>query len=211
MTEATVAFVDLAGFVALTEAHGASAAADLADRFLELATATMTESARVVKTIGDAVMIAAAEPGHGLGAAVALILACHAEPGFPLARGGIEHGSVEARGDDLFGPAVNLAARLTAYAAGPQLLITDAILPAAHAAGHAPAPIGDLRLRNITHPVPAYAITIGADPATVIDPVCRMRLEPCVAAGWLHHAGEEYYFCSRECLAAFATDPATYT
>ena len=211
MTDATVAFIDLAGFVALTDAHGAIAAADLADQFLNLATTTVTEPARVVKAIGDAVMLTAPTPEAGLAATVALIRACLAEPGFPIARGGIDHGPVEHRADDLYGPAVNLAARLTGYAAGPQLLLTQAVLHATRAAGLAPMPLGEIRLRNLARPVTAYALALDTETTAVIDPVCRMQLDPGGAAGRLRHNSVEYFFCSRECSAAFATEPDAYT
>ncbi|HEV8129173.1 MAG TPA: heavy metal translocating P-type ATPase, partial [Candidatus Eisenbacteria bacterium] len=43
--------------------------------------------------------------------------------------------------------------------------------------------------------------------ATVIDPVCGMRVVPSRAAGSHEHAGTTYYFCSKGCLAKFAADP----
>ena len=76
MAERTVAFVNLAGFVALSEAHGASTAADLATRFGELARHAATPPAQIVKTIGDAVMLAAPDPDSWLTATIALVAAC---------------------------------------------------------------------------------------------------------------------------------------
>ena len=131
MAERTVAFVDLAGFVALSEAHGASTAADLATHFGELARHAATPPAQILQTIGDAVMLAAPDPDTGLTATIALVAACLAQPEFPIARAGIDHSEVEARDGDLFGPAVNVAARLTSYASGPQVLLTEPVLAAA--------------------------------------------------------------------------------
>jgi adenylate cyclase len=205
-----VAFVDLAGFVALTEAHGAATAADFAARFAALAGRVVPPPARVVKTIGDAVMLAAPDPDSGLRAAVAVLEGCLAEPGFPIARGGIDHGEVVERDGDVFGPAVNLAARLTSYAAGPQLLLTERIADAARRAGHAPESFGPVRLRNIAQPVDVHAITLADPSVAVVDPVCRMRLEPKTAVGRLRHGEREYWFCSRECVAAFAAHPDAY-
>lgn len=165
----------------------------------------------MLKTIGDAVLITAPDPASGLAAAVSVIKACLAEPGFPLARGGIHHGEAETRCDDIFGPAVNLAARLASYAAGPQLLLTDPVLTAARQAGLDPYPLGGLSLRNIARPVVTYAVNLCQDEPAVTDPVCRMRTDPVLAAGRLRHNGVEYWFCSRECTAAFATEPALYT
>ncbi len=46
--------------------------------------------------------------------------------------------------------------------------------------------------------------------AAVLDPVCGMTVDPATAAGRLTHAGTEYHFCSRGCLAKFAADPDAY-
>ena len=187
MAERTVAFVDLAGFVALSEAHGASTAADLATRFGELARHAATPAAQILQTIGDAVMLAAPDPDTGLTATIALVAACLAQPEFPLARAGLDRSEVEARDGDLFGPAVNVAARLTSYASGPQVLLTEPVLAAAARTSWIPRPIGPLRLRNLARLIPAYAINLDPPSEPVIDPVCRMRLDPDTAAGELHH------------------------
>jgi adenylate cyclase len=211
VAEATIAFVDLAGFVALTEAHGARTAADLAVRFSALARQAAAPPARIVKTIGDAVMICAPEAAAGLTATASLIQACLREPDFPLARGGIDHGTVEERDGDYFGPAVNLAARLTSHTAGPRLLLTEQVAAAATSVGYHIEPVGPLTLRNVSRPVTAYAIRLDDRTQTVIDPVCRMQLDPATAPARLHHNGRDHWFCSRDCIAAFAAHPEAYT
>lgn len=47
-----VLFADLAGYTALTEAHGDSDAAGIAERFYALARACLVGDAHVVKTLG---------------------------------------------------------------------------------------------------------------------------------------------------------------
>lgn len=68
--DATFVFADIAGFTALTEAHGDEAAADLvvdfAARIGEIAPAF---DAELVKTAGDAVMLRAAQAANGVGLA----------------------------------------------------------------------------------------------------------------------------------------------
>jgi len=59
--ERTVAFVlaDLAGYVALTEAHGNAEAAGVIERFVAVARASLAPGARLVERVGDQVVVAA--------------------------------------------------------------------------------------------------------------------------------------------------------
>lgn len=44
----------------------------------------------------------------------------------------------------------------------------------------------------------------------VVDPVCKMTLEPSAAAAILDYEGERLYFCSSACRTRFAANPAAY-
>ena len=52
-----IAFADLAGYTRLTEEAGEEEAVDAVERFIEDVEVTLPEGARVIKTIGDEVMI----------------------------------------------------------------------------------------------------------------------------------------------------------
>ena len=56
MSERTFAFVDLAGFTALTEAHGDEEAVATLSRFRAMTSRALDGRGVLVKTIGDAVM-----------------------------------------------------------------------------------------------------------------------------------------------------------
>lgn len=47
-------------------------------------------------------------------------------------------------------------------------------------------------------------------PATVLDPVCGMTIDPKAAAGKSEHAGRTIHFCSPGCKRRFDADPARY-
>lgn len=44
----------------------------------------------------------------------------------------------------------------------------------------------------------------------VVDPVCKMTLDPAAAAASLEFEGERFYFCSTACRERFRADPAAY-
>src|SRR5439155_5598401 len=47
-------------------------------------------------------------------------------------------------------------------------------------------------------------------PASVIDPVCGMTVDPHTAKHRADHRGHTYYFCSAACRARFVSDPQKY-
>ncbi|MBI2169644.1 MAG: YHS domain-containing protein [Actinobacteria bacterium] len=217
MTEAstrehTFAFVDLAGFTALTEAHGDEDAVALLTRFEKLVATSLGDDDILVKTIGDAVMVAAPSPDSGLSFTVRLFEASHGEPDFPVLRAGLHHGPAVERNGDWFGASVNLAARVAAQAHAGQTLVTDTVVPAAHDAGIEVVDLGEFDLRNIAEPVHLWEVL--ASPAhdqAGVDPVCRMRVWREESAGRLRHQNADYWFCSLDCAAQFAADPARFS
>lgn len=47
-------------------------------------------------------------------------------------------------------------------------------------------------------------------PATAIDPVCGMEVDPATAAGVSTYQGTTYYFCSTGCKRRFDNDPQSF-
>lgn len=203
----TFAFVDLAGFTALTQTHGDVAAADLATAFAEVAEEQLGPGDRLVKSIGDAVLLATPGPREGLGVVRRLIAACNELEGFPVARAGLHHGPAVERGDDMFGAAVNLTARVAGQASGAQVLATAEVAAAAEAGHLQVSSLGAFELRNIAEPVELFEIGLMSESTPTVDPVCRMQVRRGSAAGHLRHEGRDLWFCSLECVAAFAASP----
>ncbi len=205
----TFAFVDLAGFTALTDAHGDQAAADQVNRFSGLAQGSLTGRATIVNVTGDAVLLVAEEVDPALSSTLALLEACTVEPDFPLARGGIHTGTAVRTGHEYFGAGVNVAARITALAAGGELILSAGPATAARTRGLRVHDLGLAALRNVTQPVELYRIDIDHTQQAV-DPVCRMTVQRHVAAGTLSYDGHDYWFCSLACAGSFAADPARH-
>src|SRR5262245_40614184 len=207
--EATFCFLDLAGFTALTEAHGDEDAADVATRFAELTRSALRPGDRLVKTIGDAVLVTSPKPSTGVLLVERLLTEAAKDPRFPALRAGLHHGAAVQRQDDVFGAAVNLAARVAAEAHSGEVLGTEPIARAARSHGIPVAELGDVLLKNVRGSIPLFslAVVIGTT-ETPVDPVCHTPVDRRGAAGRLRYRSTEYWFCSLTCAAAFASNPA---
>lgn len=211
----TIAFADLSGFTALTEAHGDMAGLDAAVRFYGIAERCLC-STRIVKHIGDAVMLAGRDSADVIETCLRVSEAVVAEPLYPSVRIGIHTGPALEREGDYVGAAVNLAARVAGVARAAQTLCTAEVLGCAAASDRfAFRSLGAFALKNIPHQVPLFEVqrvqSVGAAlDICVTDPVCRMRIEPTSAIAKLVVDGRWYCFCSQECASKFALDPGQY-
>ncbi len=120
-----IAFADLAGYTRLTEEAGELEAVDAVERFVEEVELTLPEDARVIKTIGDEVMIVGSDPTALTDWAVGF-QRLHDER--PLPRIGLHCGVALYRDGDYFGRDVNIAARVAARSAGGEVLVTRAVV-----------------------------------------------------------------------------------
>ena len=139
-----IAFADLAGYTRLTEEAGEQEAVDVVERFVDAVVNTLPDDARVIKTIGDAVMIVGSDPSALADWAVGF-QTLHTER--PRPRIGIHHGAALYRDGDYYGRVVNLAARVGARAAGGEVLVTRPVVDAAgrHLEFHH---IGEVKLKG---------------------------------------------------------------
>lgn len=211
VSDPSILFADIAGFTALTEAHGDEHAATMAERYYEMARASLSGGAQLVKTIGDAVMIWAPEPLSTVRTALRLMSAVDGEPSWPALRAGAHAGPVVERSGDFFGTTVNTAARVAAHAQSGQLLCTRAVVRGLTATEFAFRPVGDLQLKNLLEPVTVFELADEAAMASAdIDPVCRMRVDRLRAPARLPFRGQTHSFCSLKCARSFAADPLAY-
>jgi adenylate cyclase len=140
-----IAFADLAGYTRLTEEAGEEEAVDIVERFVESVEVTLPDDARVIKTIGDAVMVVGADAAALVDWAVGFQALNAGQR--PRPRIGIHSGDALYRDGDYYGRAVNLASRVGARAAGGEVLVTREVVQAAgdHLAFE---PIGEVKLKG---------------------------------------------------------------
>jgi adenylate cyclase len=211
--EATFAFVDLAGFTAMTEAHGDAEAVSIVRTFRDRALGVLESGAELVKTIGDAVMLRFPAPEAAVVALLRLLeRELVVEDAVLLPRAGAHHGRALAVDGDYYGAAVNLAARVAGQSRGGQLLVTERVAVAARDVGAITTHVGQLELRNVSDRVDVYDVQIGpAVDTPAIDPVCQMRVPSTGGAAIvLDWAGRRFHFCGLPCLSRFAAAPDSY-
>ncbi len=154
--EIAVCFADLVGFTRLGEEVAPEELGHLAVRLEALASEVAAPPVRLVKTIGDAAMLASPEPEPLLDAALRLIDAADAEgEDFPQLRAGAALGRALPRAGDWFGRPVNLASRITQIARPGSLLAEREVRETARAA-YRWSYAGERRLRGIREPVPLF-------------------------------------------------------
>jgi class 3 adenylate cyclase/YHS domain-containing protein len=212
--DATFVFADIAGFTALTEAHGDEEAADLVGDFCQAVRAELPSGSSHVKTIGDAVMLRVPEPAEAILLAMRITHDLMRSHGAPAVRAGLHHGAAIEREGDYFGAAVNLAARVSAEAAAGEVLVsgpTAALAPDLEGVLYEPR--GRRELRNVREPVELFAALRSSESdarSLPCDPVCRMAVDPDRAVGRLVYDDTTYFFCTLQCAAAFASDPERF-
>jgi adenylate cyclase len=145
-----IAFCDLAGYTRFTEEEGEEEALSFVEGFIEAVTETLPDDARVVKTIGDEVMVV------GQDVAALVEWAVGFEQLFterPQPRIGIHTGPTLYRDGDYFGREVNLASRVVARARGGEVLVTDAVVNAVGGVEHLEfEEIGQVKLKGFDEP-----------------------------------------------------------
>jgi adenylate cyclase len=145
-----IAFADLAGYTRFTEEEGEEEALSSVERFVEGVTNTLPEDARVVKTIGDEVMVVGQDVGALVDWAVGFTSLFEERP---EPRIGVHLGTTLYRDGDYFGRDVNLTSRVVARARGGEVLVTDSVVDAVNSSAHLTfEPIGQVKLKGFDEP-----------------------------------------------------------
>jgi len=122
-----IAFLDLAGYTALTEERGDEAGADLADRLSILVhEAARPHGGNPVKWLGDGVMFHFDDPSAAVLTGLDLVEQTPAAVDV-RARVGINAGNVIFRDGDYFGRTVNIASRIADYARPGEVLVSGEV------------------------------------------------------------------------------------
>ncbi|QNN53665.1 adenylate/guanylate cyclase domain-containing protein [Nocardioides mesophilus] len=131
--EVTVGFADLVSFTALSNEMDEDRIGDMVEVFeSRCADVVASHGGRVIKTLGDSVLFIAEGPVQGADIALRIVEVIRRDKRLPDVKIGLSAGAVVMRLGDVFGPPVNMAARLTAVARRNRVITdpaTAALLP----------------------------------------------------------------------------------
>lgn len=206
--KATIVFLDLVRFTSLTDVHGDITGADAAGALASAATDSLLAGVRLVKTLGDGVLLCANDPESALRVASGVIERVHGlGRGLDL-RGGADHGPVVERDGDVFGTTVNLAARAASLTNPGSLAATRPVALSAGGAGLAAVPLGAVDISGFAQSIELFEIDLcDHDGQWITDPVCGMRLDPDRVTEWVGDGDTRVGFCSTDCVSTYAAMP----
>jgi adenylate cyclase len=153
----SVLFADLVGFTALGESVTVEELGSVAGRLNRLAADALEPPVRIVKLIGDAVMLVSPEPEPIVDVTLRLVETAAADEAFPPLRAGIACGQAVHRWGDWFGTPVNLASRLTTRARPSTVLVAEDVREAVDGRFEF-SDAGRKKLKGFSAPVRAYRV-----------------------------------------------------
>jgi adenylate cyclase len=149
----SVGFADLSRFTEMSQQLEVRQIAELVDLFNASTADVVTQvGGRVIKTIGDEVMFATADPRAAASIAITLLDTISRDGKLPPLKVGVATGTVIAREGDIFGPPVNLAHRLVSTAKSDSILVDEATREAlVDDARFQLSPLARLHLKGLGH------------------------------------------------------------
>lgn len=156
--EIAVCFADLVGFTSLGEQVRADELGHIAERLNAITLEIVEPPVRLVKTIGDAVMLVSPDSDSLIDTALTLIAAVENEPeGFPMLSAGVAVGEAIMRGGDVYGPPVNYASRLCDVAR-PGSVVTTGELHERYEEAYDWTEVGKRRFKGIEQPIEIFRV-----------------------------------------------------
>ena len=157
----TLMFTDIEGSTDISTRLGDDRAMEVVRSHNRIVRASLSANGgREVKHTGDGILASFASVSRALQCAIDIQAECREgpnDPGFRI-RIGMSAGEPVEESDDLYGAAVNLAARLCAHAQGGEILVSNAVKELAIGKSHRFAARDPVLLKGFREPVPLYEV-----------------------------------------------------
>jgi class 3 adenylate cyclase/YHS domain-containing protein len=198
-----ILMADLSGYTALTETHGHFSAADLIDKYINIAENCLVGNTKMHERTGDEIMFISDSPDSLLETALNLEARTVCEENFLLVHGGLHFGKVLKRSGSYFGSTINLVSRIAAKAApGTFWCSVDFVNAIKDRSVCTFITKGNHLFKNITEEKEVFELGIERIKTSYVDPVCRMVIVNVQNAVYDPREGG-IYFCSPKCLEIY--------
>jgi class 3 adenylate cyclase len=172
-----ILIADLSGYTALTETHGPVSAADLIDKYIQIAKDCMVGDSKLHQRTGDEIMVISESADCLLATALKLEANTINEENFLQVHGGLHFGKVLERADHFYGSAINLASRIAAGAdAGSFCCSSDFVNALMDKSLCGFESKGSHLFKNISKEMEVFELRLEKNITKYIDPVCRMLI-----------------------------------
>ena len=198
-----ILIADLSGYTALTETHGAVAAADLIDKYSYIVENCLVGDCRVHERVGDEIVIVGTSPDHLASTAAMILESTAKEEYFLQVHGGMHYGKVLQRGNRYFGTTINLASRIAAKAEAGKVLCSYEFIDAlSNKSSLNLRSKGRQEFKNLNNQKEVFELAVDQKKIYHIDPVCRMLILDTRNA-ITHPVETGHYFCSSACFDVY--------
>jgi adenylate cyclase len=197
-----ILIADLSGYTALTETHGATTAADLIDKYIDIVNNCLVGDTHLHARVGDGVVIISSSADSLIATSI-MLFQNTLEDNFLQVHGGLHYGKILKRNNDYFGTTINLAARIAAKADPGSIWCSSEYINALNDKSELTfLPKGKHSFKNISDEIDVHELIIDNPKTFHIDPVCRMLIKE--GRNTISHPGDEsLFFCSQNCLDVY--------
>lgn len=195
-----ILIADLSGYTALTEAHGASTAADTIDKYINIVLKSLIGNSTLHERIGDEVMVVSDSADDLMNTAIMLIDNCSKENYFLQIHGGLHYGKILKHNSHYFGSPVNHTSRIAGKANNGTFWCSSSFINAlSDPSAYLFSSKGNHDFKNVSEKIDVFEITLQPATGFHVDPVCRMLIHNKENA-IPHPKNNNIFFCSSHCL-----------
>jgi adenylate cyclase len=156
VADIAVAFVDVVGFTSLGERVDAGQLRSIANRLVDVAEGALVRPVRVVKSLGDAILLMSLDAPALAGVLTEIHEVMGSDPDAPPIHCGVAYGLTNCGGADIYGAPVNLASRITDLAPSGEIWADTRMVQRCPGAGW--TALGARDVRGAEEPVEVFRL-----------------------------------------------------